>query len=137
MASNEDSRLSMDDKLKMKMDKAMSDVVYAQNLFKEAFPERRYGSIKAMLNHAHLFISRRVRKEFTHRRARSIWEGQARRIDSEEMDALRLAVIEESRIEQRELRARLASLDAMLSSIDPSFDRSSAEEVRIQKGRLG
>lgn len=34
------------------------------------------------------------------------------------MDALRLAVIEESRREQRELRARLAALDAKLAAVD-------------------
>lgn len=96
----------------------MSDVAYAQGLFREAFPERRYGSVKSLLFEAQRFISNRVRKDFTHRRARSIWEGSARRIDSEEMDALRMAVLEESRREQRELRARLAALDAKLASVD-------------------
>ena len=98
-------------------DKAMNDVAYAQNLFSEAFPRRRYGSVKAMIFEGQKFISRHVRKEFTERRARSIWEGTARRIDSEEMEALRIAAIEESKREQRELRARLASLDEKLAAM--------------------
>lgn len=116
MLEHYDASLSKRDKAKRK--KAMSDVAYAQGLFREAFPERRYGSVKSLLFEAQRFISTRVRKEFTHRRARSLWEGSARRIDSEEMDALRLAVIEESRREQRELRARLAALDAKLAAVD-------------------
>lgn len=104
-----------------KKDKGMSDVVEAQELFRMAFPARRFGSVKEMLNEAHRFIAPKVAKEFTHRRVRSIWEGAARRIDGEEKDALRLAVIEEDRREQRELRARLAALDARLSTVDPEF----------------
>lgn len=118
-------------------DKAMNDVVYAQGLFKEAFPERRYGSVKEMLNAAYRAISPKVRKEFTHRRARSIWEGAARRIDSEEVDALRLVIVEEHRREQRELRARLASLDARLATTDPEFFGPTLEAYRAQASGLG
>lgn len=123
---------SMNSKNVSKKDKAMNDVVYAQALFIEAFPERRFGSVKAMLNEATRFLSRKVTKEFTHRRARSIWEATARRIDSEEMDALRIAVLEESKREQQELRARLASLDAMLSNIDPTFHGETLAAIRSQ-----
>lgn len=110
---------------KAKRNKAMSDVAFAQSLFKEAFPERRYGSVKNLLFEAQRFIARHVQKDFTHRRARSIWEGSARRIDSEEMDALRIAVLEESKREQRELRARLAALDAKLANADAYMARTS------------
>lgn len=113
-------------------DKAMSDVLYAQNLFKEAFPARRYGSVKDMLYQAHKFMSKRVSKEFSHRRARAIWEARARRIDGEEIDVLRLAVIEESKREQQELRARLASLDEMLATLDPSFHSKTLASFRSQ-----
>ncbi|POH32102.1 MULTISPECIES: hypothetical protein [Sinorhizobium] len=109
---------------KAKRNKAMSDVSYAQNLFREAFPEKRYGSVKNLLFEAQRFISKHVRKDFTHRRARSIWEGSARRIDAEEMDALRIAAIEESKREQREIRARLAVLDAKLAAIRAAEARS-------------
>lgn len=130
-----DTRLSKCDKPKRK--KAMSDVAYAQGLFREAFPERRYGSVKSLLLEAQRFISRHVQKDFTHRRARSIWEGSARRIDSEEMDALRVAVLEESKREQRELRARLAALDAKLADADAHLARTSLAADRRQASRLG
>lgn len=105
------------DKGKCKMD----DVAQTNILFQQAFPLRRYGSVKEMINASVRFIAPRVHKDFTHRRARSIWEGTARRIDGEEKDAFRQAVIEEDRREQRELRARLAALDARLAMVDEAF----------------
>lgn len=120
-----------------KKDKAMNDVVYAQGLFKEAFPERRYGSVKEMLNAAYRTLSPKVTKDFTHRRARSIWEGAAKRIDGEEVDALRIAALEEHKREQRELRARLASLDEMLASVDQDVSGGTLASLRSQKGGLG
>lgn len=116
--------LSKNDKDLSNRDKAMSDVAYAQNLFSEAFPKRRFGSVKAMIYAAHRFIDGKTSKEFTVRRARSIWEGTARRIDGEELDALRAALIEESKHEQRELRARLAALDAKISTFNTASDRT-------------
>lgn len=108
----------------------MSDICSAQNLLRDAFPVKRYGKVEAAFYEAHRFISRHVQKDFTMRRVRSIWEGKARRIDSEEMDALRLAKIEETRREQKELRARLAALDEMLAGVDAAQARQSlAREV--------
>lgn len=108
--------LSKRDKDASIKDKGMSDVAYAQNLFSEAFPKRRFGSVKAMLFEAHKIVNRHTNKDFTVRRARSIWEGTARRIDGEEIDALRAAVFEESKREQEELRQRLAALDASIAA---------------------
>ena len=108
MQANENTNLSSDDKAKINRKKGMSDICVAQSLLRDAFPSRRYGKVEAAFYEAHKFISRRVRKDFTMRRVRSIWEGTARRIDSEEMDALREAVKEEARREQIELRTRLA-----------------------------
>ena len=102
----------------------MSDAFYAQNLFREAFPEGRYGSVKAALYEAHRFLSRKLAKDFTYRRARSIHEGTARRIDAEEMEALKLALIEENKREQQNLRARLASLDEKLASYEAAAHRT-------------
>lgn len=96
----------------------MSDTAYAQSLFNEAFPVGRHGSVKAALYAGYRFLSPRLQKEFTLRRARAIREGQAKRIDAEEMAALRAAQLEEARNEQRELRARLARLDASLALLD-------------------
>ena len=108
MPSNDSENLSNNDKAKINRKKGMSDICVAQSLLRDAFPSRRYGKVEAAFYEAHKFISRRVRKDFTMRRVRSIWEGTARRIDSEEMDALREAVKEEARREQIELRTRLA-----------------------------
>lgn len=94
----------------------MSDVCVAQGLLRDAFPTRRYGKVEAVFYEAHRYISRRVNKDFTMRRVRSIWEGKARRIDSEEMDALREALLEEAIREKCELRARLAALDEKIAA---------------------
>lgn len=117
--------------------KKMNDVLEANQLFQQAFPIRRYGSVKEMINAAVRFVSPRVGKDFTHRRARSIWEATARRIDGEEKDVLRLAVIEEDRREQREIRARLAALDARLASVDEAFHGPALEALREQARGLG
>ena len=96
----------------------MSDTAYAQSLFNEAFPVGRHGSVKAALYAGYRFLSPRLQKDFTLRRARAIREGQAKRIDAEEMAALKAAQLEEARNEQKELRARLARLDAALALLD-------------------
>lgn len=138
MSANSNDDVSRDDKVTLfNRNKDMSDVLYAQGLLKSGFPERRYGSVKSLLYEAHRYVSRKVKKEFTIRRARSIWEGTARRIDSEEMDALRLAVIEEEYREQQEIRARLAALDARLASIDEDFFSSALASVGSQESGLG
>lgn len=95
--------------------KRMSDVFTAQSLLKDAFPLRRYGKLDNVFYESCRFVNRLVRKDFTPRRARSIWEGTARRIDAEEMEALKAALLEETRREQLELRARLAALDEVLA----------------------
>lgn len=126
MLSKRDKNLSKSNRVR-----PMSDVFYAQNLFREAFPERRYGSVKAALYEAHRFLSRKVAKEFTYRRARSIHEGTARRIDAEEMEALKAAINEEARREQIELRARLAALDEKIAS----FSQRTASEALAKNRR--
>ncbi|MGR9130798.1 hypothetical protein [Rhizobium leguminosarum] len=115
--ANTNTSLSNNDKAKNRK-KGMSDVCMAQGLLKDAFPPRRYGKVESAFYEAHKYISRRVHKQFTLRRVRSIWEGTARRIDSEEMEALKAALIEEHLREQRELRTRLASLDEKIAAFD-------------------
>lgn len=127
--------LSKSDKETSNKGKRMSDVFYAQNLFREAFPQRRYGSVKAALYEARRSISRRVQKEFTDRRARSIWEGTARRIDSEEMKALEAALLEEHRREQAELRSRLATLDETLAAREAAAHRATLARPIKEMGR--
>lgn len=98
--------------------KVMSPTITAKDLMRDAWPMRRYGKLDNIFYQAVRFISPRVTKTFTTRRARSIWEGTARRIDSDEMDALRAALLEESRRETAELRARLAALDKKIAAFD-------------------
>lgn len=102
----------------------MSAVFEAKDTFRAAWPISQYGKLDNVFYHAVRFVAPRVSKEFTKRRARSIYEGTARRIDSEEMDALREAEREQARIEARELRARLALLDEKIAS----FSAASAGE---------
>ena len=118
MLGNENTTLSNNDKRKPNRKKGMNDICLAQGLLRDAFPARRYGKVEGAFYEAHRFISRRVQKQFTLRRVRSIWEGTARRIDSEEMEALKAALFEEHQREQRELRARLASLDEKIAAFD-------------------
>jgi predicted ribosome quality control (RQC) complex YloA/Tae2 family protein len=135
MPQEKNKVLSKRDKDQSNRAKLMSDIFYAQNLFREAFPERRYGSVKAALYEAHRFLSRKVTKEFTYRRARSIHEGTARRIDAEEMEALKLALIEESKREQQTLRARLASLDETIAAYEAAAHRTKVARPGEEMGR--
>lgn len=127
--------LSKSDKHASIKGKRMTDVFYAQSIFREAFPTRRYGSVKAALYEARRTISRHVRKEFTDRRARSIWEGTARRIDAEEMEALKSALIEENAREAVELRARLAALDEVLALRKADHHRAQMARSVEEMGR--
>lgn len=103
-----------------KKDKGMriSDTISAQNMMQQAFPTRRTGSVKASVYEAYKLIRPMLVKEFTPRRARSIWEGTARRIDGEEIDALREAIKLEARREHEEISKRLAELDAAFALFD-------------------
>lgn len=119
-------------------DKGMSDTTFYSAVMREAYPvPRRYSSVKAALNEAVRFIAPKVSKDFTHRRARSIWEGTARRIDAEEAAALRLAEIEESKREYRELQARLASLETSLALADEAFHGPSMVAYRSLANGVG
>lgn len=106
----------------------MNAAVAAKNEMRAAFPLSRYGKLDNVFYQAVRFIAPRVEKTFTQRRARALWEGSARRVDSDEMDALRAAKYEEHRREQEELRARLASLDKMLAVLDAHETRSALAE---------
>lgn len=121
MLGSDDKSLGKSPKAKRIKARVMSQVAKAQNEMRLAFPTERYGKLENVYYHAVRFIAPRVEKHFTLRRARSIWEGTARRIDTDEMDAIRLAKIEETRREQRDLRARLAALDEMLANVDAAL----------------
>lgn len=69
---------------------AMSDVTLATELIREAYPTTRHGNAKGAIWAAYRGLKLR-----TVRRARSIYNGEAKRIDAHEMDALRRAALKE------------------------------------------
>lgn len=118
--------------------KMSSDVAEAQALFKQAWPETKFGfSVKVMITEAFRYMSPRLEKKLTYRRVETIWQGTARRIDGEEKDVLRQAVKEEHAREIRELRARLAYLDERLAASDEEFHQPTLEALRSQAHRQG
>lgn len=110
MAEGTDKVLSKNDK-----STSMSDTVFAKETIQEAFPKLRYGSVIAAQCEAYTFLRKRVTKNITMRRVRSLWEGAAKRIDGEEKDALREAKIEEARNEYKTLRSRLEQIEGFLA----------------------
>lgn len=122
-------------------DKAMSDIAYAKRLMDEAFPPQRFGNVQAALLEAYRFmkpkVEPRIERPFTFRRVRSLHEGSARRVDGAEMDALKLAQIEEARREHRELRARLAHLEEALAMADAAPAGAPVGAYRSPAGAVG
>lgn len=108
----------------------MSDTAFYRDELRVAFPAARYGGAKSAIYAAYRYIKPRVRKEFTERRARAIWEGAARRIDAEEARAISLAKIEEMRCARNELRGRLERLEAALARVDASQIGASVDADR-------
>lgn len=119
-----------------KRDKEMSDVAYAQSLFREAFPAKRYGKVDAALYAAFRFLKPRVEprieREFTMRRVRSLHEGSLRRVDGAELDALKEARIEEMKRERKEIIERLAALENRLARTGPLSASETLSEGRDQ-----
>lgn len=109
--------------------KSMSDGILAQGMMRDAFPRDFYGGYKAAVYAAYRYISPRVSKQFTLRRAAAIWNGEARRIDMEEAAALETALIEEAQNETKRLRARLASLDAKIAAFEAGDNRKKVERA--------
>ena len=118
MHGRKDRELSERDRNLSVSDTAYSDPVYYGGMLKEAFPKVGYGGAKGAIYAAYRYIQPKVRKTFTERRARSIWEGKAARIDAEEADVIRRAQIEEARREHRELIARLERLEKDIAMAD-------------------
>ena len=74
-------------------------------------------------------------------RAKSIWYGEARRIDAHEMDRLRAVAAERqakreeaARNEWNELADRIAAIEARLASIDEDFYRPARAALRASMG---
>lgn len=73
-----------------------------------------------------------------HTRTRDVWYEQARRIDAREMDQLRAATerrrLEEAGHEYRELRARIARIEAALLSQDAAFHGPTLDALQLATG---
>jgi hypothetical protein len=132
MNDRSDKVLSSPDK-----EKSVSDTVFHKDLAHEAFPRHRYGGAKGAIYACFRYVAPKVNKPFTERRARSILEGTARRIDAEESAVLRRAALEEARREQAELRDRLARLDTALAAIDQDFHGPQMAAYREATSGLG
>lgn len=89
---------------------AMSDVTLASELIREAYPSARYGNAKAAIWAAYRGLKLR-----SIRRARALYNGEAKRVDAHEMDALRRAAIEELARERNRALEKIRSLEAMAS----------------------
>lgn len=123
-----------------KSDKAMSDPAYAQTLFLDAFPLKRYGKAAAAICEAYRIlkplVQPHIEREFTARRVRSLYEGAARRVDGAEIAALEFAKLEEARREQKELRERLARLDETIAVADEAVNREARPAMWKAMGRI-
>lgn len=115
MSENESRFLEIGSKQESKVTAALE----AQEMMREAFPIEHYGKGAAAIGVAYKFMRKHVtQKPFTLRRARALYNGEIRRFDAEEKDALRLALVREAMDEQQRLRARLATLDARIAAFD-------------------
>ncbi|WP_244974822.1 hypothetical protein [Nitratireductor aquimarinus] len=114
----------------------MSDVAYAQSLFREAFPKSRYGKVDALLYEAYRFlkprVENRIERPFTIRRCETLHRGTARRVDGAELDALKEARIEEMKRERKEIIERLAALEGRLARNGPLSASETLSEGRDQ-----
>jgi hypothetical protein len=99
----------------------MSDVAFASELIKDVVPAKGGATISARI----LATARNL--GWRYNRARDVWYEQARRIDAREMDQLRAArearKLREASDEYKELRARIARIEAALIAQDENFYR--------------
>lgn len=99
-----------------KEDGSVFDVIRAQDLMRDAFPVSRYGNAKASIWAAYTKL-----KLVSPRRCRSIWNGEARRIDAFEMTALERAALEEAQHQYARSQHNIAMLEAALRISDAEF----------------
>jgi hypothetical protein len=66
-------------------------------------------------------------RQWTERRVRAIWDGEARRLDYFEMSDLEKAAVEAARVEYRESIARTERLARFISAYEADRSRQMAE----------
>ena len=122
-------------------DTEMHDVATAQHLVQEAWPARAGRPVKtciAMISDAVKRVERKLPeqvrrqrpRQWTERRVRSIWNGEARRIDSYEMSDLERAAAEEARSEFNTSIRRAARMAAFLAVQDEAFHGPEIDRLR-------
>jgi hypothetical protein len=106
----------------------MSNIAEAQSLIRAVFPASSYGSVQAAC-----WAAYRRLKLSTERRAQTIWQGKARRIDSWELDALRY---EKAKQDEAEAILQLKSTASFLANVDPEFYGPTIDQLRNVAGGL-
>lgn len=125
----------------------MSDVVMAQNLLRETWPESADRPAKTCIGMIFDAVCRVERKlapeairerprKWTERRVRSIWNAEARRIDNYEMIDLEKAALEQARHEYRRSIERAARLAAFLAVADETFHGPEIDRLGQFLGRV-
>ena len=118
----------------------MSDASAAMEAMQRAFPEKRYGSVKAAIGACYDQMTRHYVKRYegfkrwTLRRAETIWQGIACRIDAFEMDALREA---EARQEAYAQATQLYSTAAYLRQTDEDFHSETIAALECAAAEAG
>ena len=117
----------------------MSAVAEAVSLLRTiAAPRAADDSVKALIVRA----ARRV--GFGFERAKSLWYGEARWVDAEEMDTLRAVAAARAARQEAEaihdrqrLVERIAVIEARLAQIDPDFHGEDVAALRVFRGAGG
>lgn len=106
-----------------------ADVQEARNLIREVFPTNSHGSVKAAC-----YAAYRALKLATVRRAETIWQGAAKRIDPWELDALRYEKAKQDDLKTINDLKRTATT---LAQIDPTHYRATIDEIRSLADQIG
>ncbi len=123
------------------------DVLTAQSLVQETWPERAGRPVKACIALIYEAVKRVERKlpvallrqrprAWTERRVRAIWNAEARRIDNYEMADLERAAAEEARSEFQQSIRRAARMASFLASQDEDFHGPEIDRLREFFGRV-
>lgn len=105
----------------------MTDTALAQDMLHTAFPVTAGRNVKAAIWAAFDALKRHERalpreairtrpRQWTERRVKAIWHGEARRIDHYEINDLEQVQLEQAKAEYRKLNADLHRLEAFLAS---------------------
>lgn len=105
----------------------MTDIALAQNALRTAFPVTATRNVKAAIWEAFTALKKLERslprevirsrpRQWSERRVKAIWHGEARRIDHYEFTDLEQVQLEQAKADYRKLNADLHRLEAFLAS---------------------